>query len=241
MELVSAALARLATAGAPGQHGRGRAGGGGHLMDALTRRLLDIVTYRRLAFLLSAMPLGLVWFVALVTVWSLCVGLVVTPLVIPVAIGLALMTRGFAAVEAELARSLLEVPAAAPAPPPGGGRFWARMRAQFGLGFWRAQGYLMLRWFLGFPVAIIFLSLLASAVGTIFAPVWVPFLHGGAHLGFWRPHTFLQCLAIVPLGLILLPATLLMGNPVARMFGLTASAMLPPGTHPRPCPSSQQV
>ena len=53
------------------------------------------------------------------TVRSLCVGLLVTPLGILVALGLAVMTRGFAAsLEAELARSLLGAPAAAPPPPP---------------------------------------------------------------------------------------------------------------------------
>lgn len=199
-------------------------------MDALTQRLRERATYRRLIFLLSAMPLGLVWFVALVTVWSLCVGLLVTPLGILVALGLAVMTRGFAAVEAELARSLLGAPAAAPPPPPSAGRFWVRFRARFGLGFWRSQGYLMLRWFIGFPVGAAVASLLVIAVGMIVAPVWVPFVHGGAQLGFWRPHTFLQSLPFVPLGLLLLPATLLIVNPLGRMFALIASAMLPPSS-----------
>ena len=37
------------------------------------------MTYRRLAYLLLGLPLGLIWFTALVALWSLCVGLIVTP------------------------------------------------------------------------------------------------------------------------------------------------------------------
>src|SRR5581483_8092834 len=103
MELVPAALAGVAPPGSPGDIER-PGPGGGSMTGTMLQRLLDAITYRRLLFLLSAMPLGLVWFVALVTVWSLCLGFVVTPLVIPMALALALMTRGFAAVEAELAR-----------------------------------------------------------------------------------------------------------------------------------------
>ena len=44
-------------------------------MAAIRQRLADAGTYRHLGYLLSGMPLGLVWFVALVTVWSLCLGL----------------------------------------------------------------------------------------------------------------------------------------------------------------------
>ena len=153
------------------------------------------------------MPLGLVWFVALVTTWSLCIGLAVTPLVIPVLIALGYMTRGFAAVESELARGLLGVESRPPVRQQAGRGFRNWLRGLFGGGFWRAQGYLLLRWLPGFPLAVVVLSLIGAALGMIFAPAWVPFVHGGAHLGFWRPHTFVQSLAFVPVGLLLLPLT----------------------------------
>jgi signal transduction histidine kinase len=60
----------------------------------------------------------------------------------------------------------------------------------------------------------------------VFAPAWVPFVHGGAHLGFWRPHTFLQSLALVPAGLVLLPATILLASPLAAAFGPIAATLL---------------
>jgi signal transduction histidine kinase len=151
---------------------------------------------------------------------------VITPLSILLVIGLAFMTRGSAAIEAELARSLLGADAHAPSAPPSAGKFWARLRAMFGAGFWRAQAYLMIRSFVWFPVGIAIFSLLATALGLIFAPVWVPLVHGGAHLGFWRPHTFIQSLVLVPAGLVLLPASLLIVGPIAGAFRPIASGLL---------------
>jgi signal transduction histidine kinase len=195
-------------------------------MQRHARALTDPATYRRLLFLLTALPLGHVWFVALVTAWSLCLGLAITPLVIPLLLGLALMVRGFAYVEAALARALLSRELATPAPPRWGGRFWAYFRAMLGAQFWRPQAYLLLRWFPGVPIAAVLLTLLAAALGLIFAPAWVPFVHGGAHLGFWRPHTFAQSLALVPVGLLLLPAVVLVAPPIASAFEHMATALL---------------
>jgi signal transduction histidine kinase len=195
-------------------------------MRLIKRTLVDPATYRRLAYLVSALVLGPTWFVALVTMWSLSLGLAITPFVIPALLVLALMTRGFAAAEAELARSLLDVEAYGPI----GGRtqpgFWAWFRSQFGAGFWRAQAYLMIRWFAGFPVAVLVVTVLAAGLGLLFAPAWVPFVHGGAQLGFWRPHTFVQSLAMVPAGLLVLPIGILIAKPLALPFGPIATALL---------------
>src|SRR5262249_20275339 len=184
-------------------------------------------TYRRLVYLLSGMPLGLAWFVGLVTVWSLCLGLIITPLVIPLLIGLTIMVRGFATVEAELARSLLDVDVYPPAARRGGGGFWSSFRDRFDLDFWQAEAYLLIRWFVGFPVAIVVLSLIAVALGMITAPIWVPHVHGGAELGIWRPHSFVQSLALVPVGLVLLPASILAARPLTAIFRHLVTALLP--------------
>ena len=58
-------------------------------MELIARMLVDPVTYRRLFYLLSALVLGPVWFTTLITIWSLCLGLAITPLVIPMLILLA--------------------------------------------------------------------------------------------------------------------------------------------------------
>jgi signal transduction histidine kinase len=195
-------------------------------MELIARMLVDPVTYRRLFYLLTALVLGPVWFTALVTVWSLCLGLAVTPLVIPMVIVLSFMTRGFAAVEAALAGSLLDVDAHAPVTVPTRPGFWAWFRGQFAGGFWRAQAYLLLRWIVGFPVAIAVLVVIVFAGSMLFAPLWVPFVHGGAHIGFWRPHTFLQSLAFVVPGALLLPVAVVLARPMAAPFRGIAAGLL---------------
>ena len=195
-------------------------------MNLIARTLLDPATYRRLVWLLTALVLGPIWFTALITVWSLCLGLAITPLVIPVLIVLASMTRAFAAVEAWLARSLLDVDGAAPAAVPSRPGFWGWLRAQFRPGFWRAQAYLLMRWIVGFPVAVAVLTALAVALGTLAAPVWVPFLQHGVKLGFWRPHTFVQSLVGIPVGLVLLPLSVLISRSLAAPLAPIASALL---------------
>ncbi len=196
-------------------------------MALIRPTLSDPATYRRLVYLLLGLPLGVAWFVALVTVWSLSLGLIVTPLVIPLLIGLAAMTRGFGTIEAEIARALLDVDARAPADTPSRSGFWARFRAMFGPSFWRTQAFLLLRAFVGFPIAVALISLLGTALSLIFAPFWVPFVHGGAQLGFWHPHTFLGSIPLVPVGLVMLPATLLLVNPLTAVFRPMVSGLLP--------------
>ena len=144
-------------------------------MAAVLRTLTDPVTYRRLAYLLLGLPLGTIWFTCLVTLWSLCFGFIVTPLVIPAAIALAYATRGFTVVEADLARALLDVDARVPAissrwdrP---GGRGCADL---FGPGFWRAQGFLWTRWLLGFPAGVADGGAAGCCAGMITGPIWIP-------------------------------------------------------------------
>jgi signal transduction histidine kinase len=201
-------------------------------MELIARMLVDPATYRRLFYLLTALVLGPAWFTALVTVWSLCLGLAVTPLVIPMLIVLAFMTRAVAAVEAELARSLLDVDARAPAAAQTRPGFWGWLRGQFSPGFWRAQAYLMIRWVAGFPVAVAIVTVLGTACGMLFAPLWVPFVHGGAQLGFWRPHTFVQSLAFVPVGALLLPVSVVIARPLAAPFRSVVSSLLNPDAGP---------
>ena len=97
----------------------------------------------------------------------------------------------------------------------------------FGPSFWRTQAFLLLRAFVGFPIAVALISLVGTALSLIFAPFWVPFVHGGARLGFWHPHTFLGSIPLVPVGLVMLPATLLLVNPLTAVFRPMVSGLLP--------------
>ncbi len=198
-------------------------------MAAVLRTLTDPVTYRRLAYLLLGLPLGTIWFTCLVTLWSLCFGFIVTPMVIPAAIVLAYATRGITTIEAELARALLDVDARVPTISSAGPNWRARLRGLFGPGFWRAQGYLWTRWLLGFPVGALMIALLGTALAMITGPIWIWSIHGGSDLGFWHVHTFLQSLVLVPVGLVLLPATVALAKPLGDAFRSLAAGLLREG------------
>jgi signal transduction histidine kinase len=197
-------------------------------MGSLVRELAAPGTYRRVGFVLSAFVLGHVWFLVLVIGWSLTASVLITPLVIPALLALAAVARGCARIEAGAARSLLEVDVEGPGFPPRGLGFWRYMGAMLGGPFWRAQAYLLVRWLVGVPLSVALIALLAASVGLIFAPVWV--LTGdGAHIGGWHVHTVAQSLVFIPLGLLLLPASILLGALLARPFRPLASSLLAAG------------
>ena len=201
-------------------------------MTTLARTLTDPVTYRRLGYLLLEVPLATLWFTFLVTMWSLCFGLAVTPFVIPAALLLAAGTRTAAAVEAQLARSLLGVDAHVPATASPGGNWRARARAMFGPGFWRCQRYLWSRWFLAFPAGTLLLGLVGSAISMIVGPLWMPFLDAGTDVYGLHIHTFAQSLALVPVGLVLLPLSVALAKPLGGAFRPMAARTLRDGDRP---------
>jgi signal transduction histidine kinase len=211
------------------------------VIAGLAHRLRDRSTYRRLLFVLSGLPLGHIWLVALVVGWSLCVAFAITPVVIATLLGLAAMTRGFATVEAAIARPLLDVEVAGPQFPHWTGKFWRFFGAMLGAAFWRGQAYLLIRAFVGVALGSIVLGLLVGALAMIAAPAWLPLLSGGAHLGFWRPHTFAESLVLVPVGLVILAATLLLASGIAGLFRPLACTLLKGQSEVDPGPQGVDV
>jgi len=198
-------------------------------MGSTLRRLTAPVTYRRLGFVLSAFVLGHVWFVVLVVGWSVCASVLVTPLVIPALLGLGAVVRWCGRIEAALARGLLEVRVEGPSFPRWGRGFWRYMGAMLSGPFWRTQAYLLVRSFVGVPVATAVLALLAGSVGLIAAPAWALTSSGADVLG-WHVHTLAQSLVFIPVGLLLLPASILLGALLARPFAALAPSLLAAGT-----------
>jgi signal transduction histidine kinase len=201
-------------------------------MTTLARTLTDRVTYRRLAYLLLEVPLGTIWFTVLVTLWSLGFGLIVTPFVIPTAITMAFATKWCTAIDAEFARSLLGVDAHVPAISIAGRGWRERMHSLFGPGFWRAQTYLWTRWLVGFPAGVLMLALIGFPISLIVEPLWVPFVHGGANLYGLHIHTFLQALAFVPVGVVLLPLGVAAARPLGGAIIPLTGRLLRAGNEP---------
>jgi signal transduction histidine kinase len=180
-------------------------------------RLFGRQVWEEAIFLLSALPLGIVWFTLLVTGWSLAVGLAVTPFVIPLMLGLPVLIRAAAGAEAALARELLHVHVYPPRPSIVRQGIWRRTVGWLAdPAMWRAQAYLMLRFVLGFPLANALLVALALSLGGIAAPFYYWALHGGIDLSFWRVDTLPEALLLVPAGAAGLVVTMLLFRLLGR-------------------------
>jgi signal transduction histidine kinase len=176
-------------------------------MARLLAPFRDRASYRRLAFLASALPLAAVWFAVLMGSWTLVLSVAITPLVIPALIAIGFVLQGSAAVEAALSHNLLDARR----------RVWPRREGQGILAqawavladgsLWRAQAYLLVRMTLGFVLAVVLLAALASAASMVLAPILHFVFPGGVRI--WARHqldSFAESLALLPAGLLLLLA-----------------------------------
>ena len=197
--------------------------------------MTDRDTYRRLAYLSTALLLGTLWFAGLVTGLALTVALAVTPLVLLVVVGLGVFVQQAARAECSAVRELLGVPAypatqlAGPAAGLGPVR---RARAVLTRSaFWKAQAYLALRFLLGLPLAVAVLSLFGSALFLITGPIhyrWIPQADGahGFDFGIWHAESLGDALLLVPAGLVLLVLAANLVKPLAAAWGRLAYRLL---------------
>jgi signal transduction histidine kinase len=180
---------------------------------------LDPRSYRRLAFLLSALPLAGVWLVLLIVLWTFAV----TPLVVPALIAAGFAVRGAASVEAWLARQLLGVeltlgPPAAPL------RAWSILKDR---SFWSRQLYLVARITLGFGLAVGLLSSICVGVALLLLPVWFWAPHQAVELGVgYHVDTFPKSLALVPVGFLILLVSFELLAPLARLWRTLCRVLL---------------
>jgi signal transduction histidine kinase len=201
-------------------------------MRAVLRPFADGATYRALLFILSTVPLGALWSASLLALWTLAVSVAITPLVIPVLIGIAAFVRLAAGPEGALARGLLAARSWPPRGSSAAGGFWRRSLGPLKEAwFWKAQVYLLLRFLLGWPTALVQLTLLSTALYWIAAPVyyrWIPADEGanGIDLEIWKADTLPEALLLVPAGFLLLVLAVNLARLFAVLWRGLANALL---------------
>ncbi len=182
--------------------------------------------YAALEFLLSALPLGIVWLTMLLIGWTLAVSLVITPLVVPVLMAIGFAVRAGAAVEAALSRALLHVDVR-PRYPPSSRGFWARaFEVVTDASLWRAQAYLGLRLTLGLGIAIGLVALIGAGLALLATPTFYWALPHGLDLGIWRIHTVPESVALVPVGAFVLITTGHLVGPLAAPWRTLSATLL---------------
>jgi signal transduction histidine kinase len=172
-------------------------------------------TYRVLLFGLTGVFLGVVSLVILAVGWSLALGLAITPLVVPVLIGIGAAVRALSWAERGLARELLGVEAGRPEPARPEG-FWARgfavLRSKEP---WREQAYLLLRLLVALPL----FALAWWAGEALVAPL--TYRWGWPDYDFWRPETQAESLLVFAAGVL----GLVVVAHLARPFGVLSRAL----------------
>ena len=168
------------------------------LRPVITTRGWTAVTHH-----LLGLPLGIAYSTWLVTGLSTGLGLFVTLLGIPLLTLVLASVRPLLAAERALSNALLgtDIPRVALAPR---GEGWlGRLRAYWtDSATWRGAAYLLARLPVGIFTFSVAVSAYSAALYLVAAPVIAPF--DAMDLGVWETDTWLEGLALTPLGLVLL-------------------------------------
>lgn len=180
------------------------------LNDWIRGAVRPLVTSRGgtiLLYHLLGLPLGVAYFVWLVTGLSAGLGLLITLIGIPLLTLVLASARPLAAFERGLANELLgaDIPGA-PLAPAGSG--WiGRLKAYWTDGrTWRGMLYLLLRFPAGMAAFIVAVTTYGIGLTLLAAPVLSPLVADGLDVGPWDTDTVLEGLALMPLGALALVA-----------------------------------
>jgi len=209
----------------------------------LIRPIFQARTYRHLIYLALAFPLGIMYFVFLVTGISLGFGLAVIWVGIPILFGMLLAWRGIGTFERGLHRALLDTDIPEPTTALlGEGRLWDRIKALLQDGStWRTLLWLLIRFPIG--VASFVILVVAGSFAAVFlaSPLIVPFDPGRWNISVepdilkineWTPGQA-DLWWMVPVGIILFIAFFHIVNGMAAVFRVTGAALLGPSVRER--------
>lgn len=202
-------------------------------------------TYRNLAYLALAFPLGVAYFVALTTGFSLGVGLAVTLAGVPILLATLAGATLLARVEAELANRLLGTRITARSPDASGGVLRAVKRLVTDVQTWLDVAYLLVKFVLGVVSFTALVGLLSTAGSLLVAPLtyssayhvapeFRPVSVGPFDAGRLVVDTFGEAVGVALAGLVLALVSLHLLNALARLSGVVTEALLDDSEAPEP-------
>ena len=184
-------------------------------------------TYQNIAYLLLSFPLGILYFVLLVTGISLGVSLAIVWIGIPILIGVLMLSRMFANLERQLASKFLnlEIPNADIATH---GNLWQRAKTLVSNPITYAEMfYLFSKFVMGILSFTLVVSLLATSLGLIVTPLfWDQWGWDVGIPGVWEVDSFSKAAATSVVGAILGVASLHFLNGLAFVYGEYTKAIL---------------
>ncbi len=186
-------------------------------------------TYLALLYALLGLPLGIFYFVFIVTGLSLGLGLLITLAGIPVLVLTLAGCRGLAQLERTLAVSLLGASMPRVSSERDGGSLWRRLIRELRSGAtWRELTYLLIRFVTGIASFSIAVSVLAGGIyyGLVQPFVVARYPSAGIQFDSWSVNSVSRALLLVPPGLVLLLLAPTVINAQARLECSLASAFL---------------
>lgn len=196
-------------------------------------------TWRSVGYLLLAFPLGIFYFVFLVTGFSLGFGLVITLLGIPILVGVIAASYGLGDFERLISNQLLETSIPRTARISDAEGFWGKLKELIvSSETWKRVFYLFLKFPFGI-VGFVFVVVAFSLFGQILAPLVYEQDWYNPNIGtVWEIDEVWEAIVVAVIGVILGFAFLHLINGTARIWGHIASALLGPS---RPGASQDNV
>jgi hypothetical protein len=199
--------------------------GGSASGEGLLTPLLQAQTYLNILYLLLAFPLGIFYFVFLVTGLSVGLSLIIIWIGIPILLLVLIGWWGMAAFERELAIRLLrvEIPPMKRETEPGLG-LWARLKTYLGNPVtWKGLAYLFIKFPLGIFSFVVAITLVSVSLSFVAVPVAFPFVPEQilieADTGGWVIDTFGEALLVGVVGLVLALLSVYLMNWLAYASG----------------------
>ena len=198
------------------------------MIARLARDLFDLRTYGRIAYLLVALPLGVIEFCFLVTAIALGVGTAVTLIGIPVLIFTVYAWRWLAGLERSLIGLLtgIEIPIPYRAERPGAS-WWDKLKLRLAdPATWKDLVFLLLQFPLGIASFVVATVVLGIAIGSLWAPAYYWALPDGIDVGLFYADTLPEALALMPLGALALFVGIPALGALGRLYGLLGAMLL---------------
>jgi hypothetical protein len=183
-------------------------------------------TYLNLVYLLLAFPLGLFYFIFLVTGLSLGVGLFIIWIGILILVGMFAAWVGLAYFERWQAIKLLHVDIPPMMRKPTSGmNLWEKFKAYFSdAGTWKGLLYLFLKFPMGIVSFVVVVTLVSLSGGLMLTPVLYPY--GYIQFGGWALGSMTEAVGVSLLGILILFASLHVFNGLAYVSGQLARVLL---------------
>ena len=199
------------------------------------RVMLDVQAYLNVFYLLVAFPLGVFYFVFLVTGLSLGLSTVIIWVGIPILLLVSIGWCALASFERYMAIHWLkeDLPSMT-APSMGGAGIWTRFKDFLANPFtWKSMIYLFLKFPLGMVTFVVVITLVSLTLAFLTAPITYKFLPDfqigiffGSGLPAWHIDSLNKALIGMLLGLGLWPLTLHVTNSLTWLHAKLARAML---------------